>query len=449
VSAARRAAYRTVRRVFGDDAWADHAFRVEADRAHLNARDRAFAQQLAYGTVQRKASLDYVLTAVASRPVGGIDPALRDLLRLGFFQLIYLGGVPDHAAVNETVELAKSESQRGHRFANALMRRAAREGRDLLRELDPDSPSEAAILHSHPEWLVRLWWRVLGSQPTLELLECDNTAPESAARVNCLLVTVGEVARSLCQAGVQWHPAPGLPDGLVLDTPYDVHGSPLWAAGAVMPQSRASMLVSHVLDPRPAERVLDLCAAPGGKTTHIAALMEGSGDVVSVERHPRRSEQLEATCERMGAHRVRVICGDAAADAPQGPFDRVLLDPPCSDLGTLQSRPDARWRKTPEQIESLAATQTLLLAAAASRVRPGGVLVYSTCTISPRENEDQVLAFLDAHPEWAADDLGADRPEYAHTADARFLQLLPHVHRTDGFFIARLRRRDAVHGRAR
>jgi 16S rRNA (cytosine967-C5)-methyltransferase len=446
VSPARRVAFRTVRRVFADEAWADHVFRTEAERAALDPRDRAFAQQLAYGTIQRKAALDYVLSSVASRPVGGIDPALRDLLRLGFFQLLYLGGVPDHAAVNQTVEMAKAECERGHRFANALMRRAARQGRELLRELTVDRPSEAAILHSHPEWLVRLWWDVLGARQALSLLERDNAPAESALRVNGLLVTVGEVARSLGDAGVRWHAAPGVPEGMVLDSPYDVHGSPLWAAGAVMPQSRASMLVARVLEPRPGERVLDLCAAPGGKTTHIAALMEGAGEVVAVERNPARSRQLADTCRRMGAAQVRVLCGDAVSEAPDGPFDRVLLDPPCSDLGTLQARPDARWRKTREQMADLAETQAALLAAAASRVRPGGVLVYSTCTISPRENEEQLRAFLAARPEWSADDLAKQLPDCSHAAEPRFLQLLPHVHGTDGFFIARLRRAVAADG---
>jgi 16S rRNA (cytosine967-C5)-methyltransferase len=444
VSPARRTAYRAVRRVFGDDAWADHAFRAEAGRARLDARDRALAQQLVYGTVQRVASLDYVLSAVASRPIGGIDPGLRDVLRLGIFQLVHLDGVPDHAAVNETVELAREECGRGHRFANALMRRAAREGGELLRELSAASPREAAVVHSHPEWLVDLWWDALGPDEALALLERDNLAAESAVRVNELLVTRGEAVRALEATGVATRPAPDLPEGLVLESPYDVHGSPLWSAGAIMPQSRASMLVARALAPAPGERVLDLCAAPGAKTTHLVALMGGRGEVVSVERHPRRAQRLRDTCRQMGAASVQVVTGDAR-DAPEGPFDRVLLDPPCSDLGTLQSRPDARWRKSPEQIEELVGVQRELLGAAARRVRPGGVLLYSTCTISPDENERQIARFLEegAGAGFGADDLGAEHPRYAHPREPRFLQLLPHRHGTDGFFMARLRREGA------
>jgi 16S rRNA (cytosine967-C5)-methyltransferase len=228
-------------------------------------------------------------------------------------------------------------------------------------------------------------------------------------------------------------------EGLVLDAPFDAHGSELFSNGAVMPQSRASMQVSRILDPRPGERVLDLCAAPGAKASHIAALIRGEGSVTAVERNPRRAQELAANCERLGA-RVEVVTADAR-EAPEGPYDRVLLDPPCSDLGTLQARPDARWRKTPEQLAELVALQAELLEAAAARVAPGGTLVYSTCTISPDENERQIEAFLATRPDFAADDLGAEHPDLASPADGRFVQLLPHRHGTDGFFIARLRRR--------
>lgn len=441
VSQARQCAYRVVRRVSDGEAFADRAFRGEADRLGLAGRDRAFAQQLAYGTVQRTGTLDYVLTAVSSRPVESIDPALRDILRLGVYQLVYLGGVADHAAVSQTVELAKLEAGRGHRFANALMRRAAREGRELVAELTDGSPSEAAVLHSHPEWLVRLWWDALGSSEALALLERDNRAPENAVRANELLVTPAELRELLAAEGVSTLPPDGLPEAVVLESPFDLHGSHLFERGALMPQSRGSMLVGHVLAPQPGERVLDLCAAPGAKTTHLAALMHGRGELVAVERHRGRSDALRRNCARMGASWVDVRTADADSVEPdEQAFDRVLLDPPCSDLGTLQSRPDVRWRKTPAMIEELAVVQRRLLDSAAERVRPGGMLVYSTCTISPRENERLVEAFLAERPDFGSDELGLERPEYRHPSAPRFLQVLPHRHGTDGFFIARLRR---------
>jgi 16S rRNA (cytosine967-C5)-methyltransferase len=442
LSPARRCAYRVLRRVSSEDAFADRAFTGESERYELTPRDRAFAQQLVYGTLQRRATLDYVLTALSARPVGSIDPPLRDTLRLGLFQLLYLGGVPDHAAVEQTVELAKLERGGGHRFANAVMRRATREAQGLVAELTADSPADAAVLHSHPEWLVRMWWDALGPDAALQLLERDNEAPESAVRANELVITRDELRELLAELEVESRPVEDLPEGLVLDTPFDVHGSLLFEAGALTPQSRASMLVARVLAPQPGETVLDLCAAPGVKSTHIAALMRGRGRLVAVERNAGRCDSLQSNCRRMGAHWVDVRCEDAAqfVGEHEGGYDRVLLDPPCSDLGTLQARPDARWRKEPDQVRALARIQEGLIESAARHVRPGGTLVYSTCTISPTENEEQVHNFLARHPDFEADDLAAGMPEFRHPRIPRFLQLLPHVQGTDGFFIARLRR---------
>jgi 16S rRNA (cytosine967-C5)-methyltransferase len=206
------------------------------------------------------------------------------------------------------------------------------------------------------------------------------------------------------------------------------------------------MLVARTVKPAPGERVLDLCAAPGGKTTHLAALMNGAGEIVAVERHAGRAAALERTCSRMRATNVRVRLGDAAATHPEDvqAFDRVLVDPPCSGLGTLQARPDLRWRATPEGIGEMLRQQAAILAAGARAVRPDGVLVYSTCTISPAENEHQVAAFLSEHPDFGVDDLGAELPGFAHPQAPRHLLTLPHRHETAGFFIARLRRNDSM-----
>jgi 16S rRNA (cytosine967-C5)-methyltransferase len=214
-----------------------------------------------------------------------------------------------------------------------------------------------------------------------------------------------------------------LPEALVLGSPFDIGGSDLFRGGAITPQSRASMLVARTLDPQPGDSVLDLCAAPGTKTTHVAALMGGQGRIVAVERNPARAAELRENCARLQAHYVEVIVQDARS--VDGSFDKVILDAPCSNLGTLAGRPDARWRKTPQQIDELAQLQAALLDSAADRVRPGGVLVYSVCTISPREGPEQLDAFLERRPE---------------LAEASRRQTLPHRDGTDGFFIARLER---------
>jgi 16S rRNA (cytosine967-C5)-methyltransferase len=435
-TAARICAFRVLQRTFGEGAYTDRVFRAEAKRFGLDDRDRAFAQRLAYGAIQNRATLDYVVTALANRAADAIDLPLLNALRLGIYQVTLLDGVPDHAAVGQTVDLAKHHGRGGHRFVNAVMRRATREGSDLIAQLTDESPAEAAIRHSHPEWIVRMWWDALGADEAVALLERDNSPAENAVRANELLVTTSEVADELAGLGVETKPAADIPEGLVLTGQFDSHGSQLFKAGAIMPQSRASMLVARTLDPQPGDRVLDLCAAPGGKTTHLAALLGNDGEVIAVEKHGGRAKALAENCERMGATSVTVREADAAD--VDGEYDRVLLDPPCSDLGTLQARPDVRWKKDEGVVARLVEEQGRLLDSAADRVGAGGTLVYSTCTISPEENERQVAAFLERRSDFSVAGLPDGLAPYAHPSAEGLVQVLPHRHGTDGFFIARL-----------
>lgn len=421
VSSARECAYAVVRRVFEHDAYADRAFHAEAQARQLDGRDRSFAMALAYGTVQRKATLDHIAAAFSQRPPERLDAPILAALRLGLMQLLFMDGVADHAAVHESVELAKRHARAGSGLVNAVLRRALREGRELLAALGDATPEDAAVLHSVPVWLAKLWWAELGLERARALLAAVNTPAESAMRVNTLLAPVSDVAAGL---GVASHPAPGLPEGLVLEAPFDAYASPQWERGQLMPQSRGSMAVARALAPEPGERVLDLCAAPGAKTTHLAALTGDRGTLVAVERHPGRAEALRRTLERMRIRSVSVETTDASTFPARRPFDRVLVDPPCSGLGTLQSRPDLRWRMSPERMADLAPQQARILAAGAAATRPGATLVYSVCTISRAESDDVVGAFLDVHPHWEA-----ERPA----------RLAPDTDGTDGFFIARLR----------
>lgn len=396
VSPARRVALGVVQRVFEDGAYADRAFRSAAER--LDDRDRAFAMQLAYGTVQRARTLDHAIDTLGRRPVRKLDPPVRAALRTGAYQLAYLDAVPVHAAVDETVELVRGAGlERAVAFTNAVMRRLAEGLPALLARLHEETPAAAALLHSYPDWVAETWWRELGPDGARALMRALNEPPETAVRT---------------------------PEG-----PKVVDAIPLeWLeSGRAWPQSRGSQLAGAAVGARPGERILDLCAAPGGKATQLA---EAGAEVVAVERHEGRARELAANARRLRAEGLTVLHADALA-LPKGlaGFDRALVDAPCSGLGVLNSRPDLRWRAEP-----LPDLQLALLRAAAERVRPGGTITYSVCTMSAAETEDVVDALgLPVEP------LNGFGEAVRHPRRPEFLLTLPHVHGTAGFFVARLR----------
>ena len=401
---AREAAHEVVRRVFEEGAYADRAFRGLADG--LEPRERAFAMQLAYGTVQRVRTLDYAVDTLVRRPPAKLDPPVRAALRVGAYQLAFMTSVPAHAAVHETVELVRGAGlERAVGFTNAVMRRLATGIAGLLAALPEDDPAAAALKHSYPDWIAETWWRERGPGEACALMRAQNEPLPTVVRVNRLRPS---------------ELAPG---------PLEVEQiPPEWLEqGLVWPQSRASQVAAAAVGAEPGERVLDLCAAPGGKATQLA---EVAAEVVAVEKHPGRARELEENASRLGATKVRVLCADALElPAGLGSFDRALVDAPCSGLGVLAARPDLRWRSEP-----LPELQLDLLRSAFAHVRPGGTVTYAVCTIHRAENEDVVDSL--GVP---VDDLGAEWPELRHPSRPEFLLTLPHVHRTAGFFIARLR----------
>jgi 16S rRNA (cytosine967-C5)-methyltransferase len=403
---AREAAYQVVLRVFEDDAYADRVLRTAA--AKLDQRDRALAQRLAFGTVQRVRTLDHAIDTLGKRPVRKLDPPVRAALRLGAYQLGFTEVAP-HAAVNETVELVRrARLERAVAFTNAVMRRLSEGIEGLVRCLTEDTPKTAALKHSYPDWVAELWWDELGRDDALALMRAQNEPPERVVRLNHR--RTGTIAGT---------PDPDLPSAWHLERVDE----DAFEKGLIWPQSRGSQLAGIVVGAREGERTLDLCAAPGGKATQLA------GEVVAVELHPGRARELEENCRRLGAGNVTVVNADATKLPPElTGFEHVLVDAPCSGLGVLAGRPDLRWRAEP-----LPELQLELLRVAAERVEPGGTIVYSVCTINSEENEAVVDASgLTPQP------LGDEWPQFRHPRRPEFLLTLPHVHHTSGFFIARL-----------
>jgi 16S rRNA (cytosine967-C5)-methyltransferase len=399
VGPARLAAYEVLLRVFEDDAYADRAFRSAAEG--LDERERAFAQRLAYGSVQRVRTLDHAIETLGRRPVRKLDAPVRAALRLGAYQLGYTDTAP-HAAVNESVELVRrARLERAVPFTNAVMRRLDAGIGGLLESL-PDGP----LKESYPDWIHETFLRVLGEEDALALMRAMNEPLETVVRL------------------VRGDPPPGA-------EPTDVPGAyrvdrvdeTLVAKGMIWPQSRGSQLAGLCVRSSDGERVLDLCAAPGGKAGQLR------GEVTAVEIDPARVRELRENLAAMARPDVMVVEADGTALPPElEGFDRALVDPPCSGLGVLAQRPDLRWRATP-----LPELQLALLRSAAERVRPGGTIVYSVCTLNPDECEGVVDA-----SELRVLPLGEEWPAFVHPSRTEFLLTLPHVHGTTGFFVARL-----------
>ncbi|MBV8063902.1 MAG: hypothetical protein JOY73_00085 [Actinobacteria bacterium] len=397
VSAARRAAYEVLLRVFEQDAYADRAFRTAAKK--LDERDRAFAQRLAYGAVQRVRTLDHAIETLGKRPVRKLDAPVRASLRLGAYQIGYTDTAP-HAAANESVELVRgARLERAVPFTNAVMRRLAAGMPDLIAAL-PDGP----LKESYPDWISDVWVRDLGEADALAMMRAQNEPLETVVRL-----VRGD--------------APGEPTDIPGAYRVDRVDEHALADGRVWPQSRGSQLAGLAVGAQDGERILDLCAAPGGKATMLR------GEVTAVEIDLHRASELRANAERLGAANVTVVEADGTDLPPElTGFDRALVDAPCSGLGVLASRPDLRWRARP-----LPELQLALLRSAAERVRPGGTILYSVCTINRDENEAVVdacgLEVVSLADEW---------PQFVHPRRPEFLLTTPYGNGTSGFFIARL-----------
>jgi 16S rRNA (cytosine967-C5)-methyltransferase len=403
----------------------------------LEARDRAFVTELVYGTVRMRRALDHLLARVVSRPLDTLDPDVRVALRLGAFQLFT--GVSAHAAVGETVSLVP---ERARGFANGVLRSLARSGPPWNLP-QGDSVMALGTRTSHPDWIVQSFIDELGHADALATLDLDNEPPAVTLRVNAMRTTVEEATAELTSLGVDVEPATLVPNALLVRHTGDLGALELVRDGRVTPQDQGSQAVVLALDPQPGDRVLDVAAAPGGKAVAAAERMRDNGLVVAADVHQARVR----TVMRAAARCALTTVVPTVADGRRLPFvtksfDRVLVDAPCTGLGTLRRNPDLKVRQTAEGLAELNAKQRSILGAAASLVKPGGRLVYGTCSLLAEENEDIVREFLAANPDFALVPVKGilERQGVNVKGAGDYLHLYPHVHDTDGFFAAVMER---------
>jgi 16S rRNA (cytosine967-C5)-methyltransferase len=425
-------------------AYADALLGHRLDDSSLSSRDQALVTRLVYGTLAWQAYLDHILAAFSRRPPRELDPPVRAVLRLALFQMCRLTRIPDFAVVDTAVRLAKRfRGGAAVNLVNAVLRRAAAGWRDVTFPSRDDDPiGHLATGLSHPPWLVERWLVQFGFDETAALLGANNEPAPTVLRVNRRHIDRAQLLARVHEGG--WTAAATLysPAGICLEGGGALRALPGYAEGWYALQGEASQLVGLLVDPQPGERVLDACAAPGGKATHLAELMNDQGELVALDIHERGVQRVNHLARRLRLSIVKPIAADALTWTAKVGFDRVLVDAPCSGFGTLRQHPEVKWRRTPADIEALARLQTQLLLHLADLVRPGGILVYATCTISVPENENVVGAFLQQQHAFTVDEAQAVLPDHARTlvGSDGALRTLPHRHGLDGFFAVRLKR---------
>jgi 16S rRNA (cytosine967-C5)-methyltransferase len=433
------------------------------DKIPLDPRHRRLVTELVYGCTRRQRTLDALIDQLAKKKSHQQPKELRTILHLGLYQLCFQERIPASAAVNTTVELAKENGFAGlSSFVNGLLRQYIRNSNNLtpnpsplagrgeifnptsLLPLNlPENPVQRlGILHSFPDWIVQVWLEQFGFKETEQLCEWMNQTPTIDLRINPLNISLGEVEAAFESNGVLARRIPHLPQALrLIGSSGAIQNLPGFNEGWWSVQDSSAQLVGYLLDPQPGEVVIDACAAPGGKTTHIAELMGDKGTIWACDRTPSRLRKLLENSRRLQLKSIQICTGDSRS-LPQfiNSGDRVLLDAPCSGLGTLHRHADARWRQTPESVQELSILQQELIAHTSTLVKSNGVLVYATCTLHPAENENAIASFLASHPDWQIEPPSADSPLAAYSKPQGWIKVLPHQQDMDGFFMVRLRK---------
>jgi 16S rRNA (cytosine967-C5)-methyltransferase len=407
------------------------------DSYGIAAKNKGLLTEITYGTLQHQMTLDYYLKPFIK---GKIDPWVRTLLRLSLYQIIYLDRIPFHAVINEAVEIAKLRGHAGiGSMVNGILRSVQREGVRSYNEI-ADPIEKISIETSHPAWMIKRWSEQFGMEKTREMALENNKAPLQTVRVNTAQATPEQVIEMLESEGLTAEPSKIIPECLIVSNGQPVR-SQAFEKGFITIQDESSMLPAYALQVEPGMTVLDMCAAPGGKTTHIAEKLKTSGKVVAMDLHAHKVKLIEETAARLGHQHIETIVGDGRESTErfgEAAFDRILVDAPCSGLGVIKRKPDIKYTKTPDDFGRLQTIQLALLDEAAKLLKPGGVMVYSTCTVDNEENRGTAERFMKAHPEM--EQIPSALPPAFKSKGQGFVQVFPQDFGSDGFFIASFRK---------
>ena len=405
------------------------------------AQERRLATELVFGSLRHLNYVDFILNRLLSKELSALPPTVRGVLRLSLYQLLFTAH-PAYAVVNEAVDLVKQSKYRGLTpLVNAVLRsylRRQQKADFALPDLVQDPIGHLTIVHSHPRWLVERWVQRWGVAKTHQLLEANNLPALLSIRTNTLLTSREALVAALGQAGLESRPVPTVPEALRIKNGQELTAIPLWTKGHYYIQDEASMLVAHLLAPEAGEVIADLCAAPGGKTTHLAQLMKNSGRIYAVDQYPHKTDLIVENAHRLQIKIIETITADARNWRPPEPLDGILLDAPCTGTGVLRRRPDIRWQRQPADLPELVSLQQALLNHAASLLKPGGRIVYSTCALEFEENEAQIRHFLTVHPDFLVAIPEDFAPYFKGSRSREGLLILPRQEEPDGFFMTRL-----------
>lgn len=444
---ARELAMDVLTQVEQEGAYSNLLLNAALQKASLEKGDAGLATELVYGTIGRLNTLDYFLDRFVKKGIAKLQPWVRALLRLSLYQILYLDRIPEHAVVSEAVNLAK---RRGHQgisgMVNGVLRSVLRQKDELTIPDNLPAAERISLQHSHPKWLVERWIARYGEETTEAICAANNEPPAVSVRVNTTMISREKMLEEMKAAGLDAVPSDISPYGIVVKSGGNMALSSWYRDGMISVQDESSMLVAEAVSPEPGMRILDCCAAPGGKTAHMGELMKDDGEIIANDLHAHKRKLIAEQAARLGLGSVTAVTGDALDLAERyepKSFDRVLLDAPCSGLGVIRRKPDLKWAKAPEDAREIAGLQRKLLATVSALVKPGGLLVYSTCTIEPAENEETVQAFLTEHPDFIIE-AGQERFSGKIRDEALprggGVQILPQHFHSDGFYIARLRR---------